>query len=444
MARRSAVLDRVVRRAVTTVGGRRAHQRQLKQLETAPWGSAEAMDRLRLQRLQRTVARAAAGSPFYRALLDGEAPAIASFDDLAAIPVTAKTDMTASGLDRALPGSSVRPRTTWRTSGSSGQPFVFDVDLTYGARHDAQRAFIYKQAGLPVGAPIVEILGFGGHLMRPPQVSYPTFRRTVIGYGRPKLAEAVLDAAPRLLYGNRSHLLAIADDVDAIGRRPPLRLVCSSSETLHPDHRERLSSTFGAPVLEVYGSAEASNLAFRLPGQEGWTTLEPRVVVEVLDDDRNPAGPGELGEIVVTTLTEPTSPLLRYATGDLARVSAGSGRGSSGLRLGALEGRSADAVVAADGRRVGFWDIGYAAFWAADDVARHVHRWQVHQHADRSITVSLELTASGDAQAVTPAIEKHLRSRLGSLPVEVVPTDRIHDPTAGKFRAVTSAATPAT
>jgi phenylacetate-CoA ligase len=398
------------------------------------------MDALRLGRLRATADHAAEHSPFYRALLGGSAPDLTSFDGLQGIPVTSKAEITASGLGRASAASVLRPRTTWRTSGSSGVPFVFDVDLTYGARHDAQRAYVYRRAGLAPGSPIVEVLGFGDHLAARKQVSYPTFRRTVVGYGRPDLTAVVLEAAPALLYGNRSHLLAIGDEVATWGRRPPLQFVCSSSETLHPADRDRLFDAFAAPVLEVYGSAEASNIAFRLDGDESWTTFEPRILVEVLDQSRQPVPAGQTGEIVVTTLTEPTAPLLRYATGDLARVAAGSSRGSSGLRLGSLEGRLTDALVDVDGRRVGFWSVAYAAFWAADDIARHVRRWQVNQLGDRSVTVSLELTDDGDVQAVTPAIEQHVRSKIGAVPVRVIQSDVLHDPSVGKFRAVTSAA----
>jgi phenylacetate-CoA ligase len=400
------------------------------------------MDALRLARLRATVDRAAEHSPFYRELLGGRAPELTSFDDLQAIPVTSKAEITASGLDRASRASILRPRTTWRTSGSSGVPFVFDVDLTYGARHDAQRAYVYRRAGLAPGSRIVEVLGFGSHLAAGTQVSYPTFRRTVVGYGRDDLTAVVSEASPALLYGNRSHLLAIADEVAMWGRRPPLRFVCSSSETLHAADRDRLFDAFGARILEVYGSAEASNIAFRLNGDESWTTLEPRILVEVLDQERQPVRAGETGEIVVTTLTEPTAPLLRYATGDLARVAAGSSRGWSGLRLGSLEGRLTDALVDVHGRRVGFWNVAYAAFWAADDIAKHVRRWQVHQLADRSVTVSLELTDDGAVHAVASAIEQHVRSKIGPVPVRIIESNDLHDPSIGKFRAVTSAAVP--
>lgn len=431
------MLRKVYRRGAVTVGGRAQHRRELRHLSTAPWDAPQAMDAMRLGLLAQTVRIAASTSPYYRSLLGGEALHLTSFRDLETIPVTSKVDIIESGLVRTSQGSAAR-RAAWRTSGSSGQPYVFEVDLGYRARFDAQRAYVYRRAGLPEGSRIIELVGSGTKVKGPRQLSYPTFRRTLVGYGRADLDAVVMGVRPHMLFGNRSHLLEIAEALGPSGRSLPLNFVCSSSETLHLADERDLQDSFGVPVSEVYGSAEAGNLAFRLPDEREWHILEPRVLVEVLGEDRVPVGPGETGEIVVTTLRERTAPLLRYATGDLATVQSGDGRGTSGLRLSALQGRLADAVLAADGQRVGFWSIAYSAFWGRSDIARHVRRWQVHQNSDLSVTVSVETTDEGGLAAVTPAIEEHLRSKLGDLPMTVQRTEQIHPPGKIKFRAVTS------
>jgi phenylacetate-CoA ligase len=395
------------------------------------------MDALRVARLARTVERAARHSPFYRELFGPDLVVPARIEDLSALPVTSKTDIRDSGLERAVPATWYSRRGTWGTSGSSGEPYTFQIDDGYGARHAAQRAFVYLQAGLRPGSRVVEVLP-GTRRQPRRDRAYPTFRRTFLGYAGGGLPEAVFAAQPQLLYGNRSHLLQIADWLESTDHTPRLELVCSSSEMLHPEDEFRLERVFRAPVIEVYGSAEASNLGFRLAGQSTWQLLEPRVIVEVLDEARLPASPGEIGELVVTTLTEPTSPLIRYATGDLARVQSGPANGGSGLRLAALEGRSADSLVDRGGGLVPFWSIASSLFWASHDIARHVLRWQVHQRSDRSLVVSLEMTPTGDVGHVASDIERHLAGVLGALPVTVLTTDRIHDPRAGKFRAVTS------
>jgi phenylacetate-CoA ligase len=69
------------------------------------------------------------------------------------------------------------------------------------------------------------------------------------------------------------------------------------------------------------------------------------VVVEVLDPHSDqPAGEGEVGEVVVTALN-PTYPLLRFGTGDLAVWATGSCPcGRTARRLARIVGRVGDAV----------------------------------------------------------------------------------------------------
>ncbi len=49
---------------------------------------------------------------------------------------------------------------------------------------------------------------------------------------------------------------------------------------------------------------------------------EDTIITELLDPDTlQPIAPGEVGEIVVTTLDKEASPVIRYRTGDRARLS---------------------------------------------------------------------------------------------------------------------------
>jgi len=420
--------------------GRAHHRAEIASLSDAPWVSGDAMDRLRLRLLNQSIQRASLYSPFYREVLGSHTQKFHELTDLAYLPVTSRRDIRNAGVDRAIPGSRLSPRKTWRTSGSSGEPLRFAIDLLYPIRHEAQRAFVYLHAGLTPGSRIVEMLPGTRHTENS-DFSYPTFNRTIIGYRHEGLGEAVFTSRPALLYGNRSHLLQVADELESAGRHVHVPLVCSSSETLLPTDAERLATAFGGRVIDIYGLAEGGNIAFRLSGEAPWTILEPRILVEVLDEQRRPVRHGEIGEIVITTLTEPTSPLIRYATGDLARVESGSAAGTSGLRLAALEGRSCDALVDVRGKRVSFWAVASPRFWASRDIARHVGRWRVHQSADHALAVYLEGRPGGALPAVVSAVTHHLQSMLGPIPVRVIGTDRVQQGT-GKFRAVTSDARP--
>ncbi len=64
------------------------------------------------------------------------------------------------------------------------------------------------------------------------------------------------------------------------------------------------------------------------------------MIAEFLDDDENPVSPGELGEIVITTLGVEGMPLLRFKTGDICHHYIDACEcGRNTLRLGPLVGR---------------------------------------------------------------------------------------------------------
>jgi phenylacetate-CoA ligase len=67
----------------------------------------------------------------------------------------------------------------------------------------------------------------------------------------------------------------------------------------------------GIDALQCYGTADLGLVAYESEARE-------RIIVEIVHPGTGePAGPGSIGEVVVTTLTE-EYPLIRFATGDLS------------------------------------------------------------------------------------------------------------------------------
>ncbi|MDG2670092.1 phenylacetate--CoA ligase family protein, partial [Vibrio parahaemolyticus] len=63
-------------------------------------------------------------------------------------------------------------------------------------------------------------------------------------------------------------------------------------------------------------SAELGLIAYQVAGEQGLVIAED-IIVEIVDPGGMPVPPGEVGEVVVTSLDE-KFPLIRYATGDLS------------------------------------------------------------------------------------------------------------------------------
>lgn len=110
-----------------------------------------------------------------------------------------------------------------------------------------------------------------------------------------------------------------------------------------PATRERIEKLWGARLFDHYGLTEIGPVAIEeVDTPESLTVLEDQFFCEVVEPNGvEPAGPGEIGELVVTNLGRLGSPLIRYRTGDLVRASRSGGK----LRLeGGIVGRTDDMI----------------------------------------------------------------------------------------------------
>ena len=83
----------------------------------------------------------------------------------------------------------------------------------------------------------------------------------------------------------------------------------------------------GITALQCYGTADLGLIAYESIGPDGEVcpgmVLDEGIIVELVQPGTgDPVPPGEVGEVVVTTLT-PEYPLIRFATGDLSALLAG-------------------------------------------------------------------------------------------------------------------------
>ncbi|MFQ5900481.1 MAG: glycosyltransferase [Thermodesulfobacteriota bacterium] len=133
------------------------------------------------------------------------------------------------------------------------------------------------------------------------------------------------------------------------GLRP--KGVMSSAQELPEASRRLIEEQFGCGVFDKYGSREFSGIAYECDAHEGHHIVAENYIVEILKDGR-PAGPGEVGEVVITDLNNYCMPLIRYRLGDLAVAMDNSkpcpcGRGLP--RIGRIEGRVQSIILGTNG-----------------------------------------------------------------------------------------------
>jgi len=252
------------------------------------------------------------------------------------------------------------------SSGTTDDNLVFYLDRDLQAWGRAARIHALARLGVHLGDKQLHFMpqfGSGGRLgvlkdaaraARDRLTRDPAFDLRPYTPGRMDAALAFLRRyQPAVIVGYPSVLFALAQRCVSAGSEIPvstLRYVLSTGELLYEFQRRLIETTFGARVVEEYGSQEVGVIASEdASGQ--WLVNWPHVIVEVLRNGR-PAYPGELGEVVVTSLHSRAMPFLRYATGDVARMPVHSGAvTSTGLKtLIPIEGRTSDMTVTTDGR----------------------------------------------------------------------------------------------
>lgn len=114
------------------------------------------------------------------------------------------------------------------------------------------------------------------------------------------------------------------------------------SEMLDPSSEALLKEMLGPGLINPYGLSETSTVAVRLPGEEFFRVNSDTHVVNILDDDGNPA---DNGVAVVTPLYKTDFPLINYVTGDRMES-----RMVDGLRqITNIKGRMNDVIHHKDG-----------------------------------------------------------------------------------------------
>jgi phenylacetate-CoA ligase len=153
--------------------------------------------------------------------------------------------------------------------------------------------------------------------------------------------QAIADLRADGYTGTPSFLKIILDKADEQGTAlPSLKKALVSAEAFPRSLRDALSAR-GIAAYEAYASADLGSIAYESEAREGLIVDEGVLVEIVRPGTGDPVGPGDVGEVVVTTLTNTDYPLIRFATGDLsARLAGASPCGRSNMRIKGWMGRA--------------------------------------------------------------------------------------------------------
>jgi phenylacetate-CoA ligase len=160
------------------------------------------------------------------------------------------------------------------------------------------------------------------------------------GTGQTELqARAAHDVGVTAYAGTPDYLKVILDKAEEMGLTLRITKAAVGGGALFPSLRADYAER-GITCLQCYATADLGNVAYESPAQEGMIVDEGVIVEIVRPGTGTPVAPGEVGEVVVTSLN-PDYPLLRFATGDLSAVMEGqSPCGRTNMRIKGWMGRA--------------------------------------------------------------------------------------------------------
>ncbi len=309
-------------------------------------------------RLQTTV-EAAARSPFYRqrfAALGICPQDIRSVEDLRQLPLTTKDDLRAAYPDQMLARprhEMVRLHASSGTTGAATVVYYTANDLVAWADLVAR---CMHMTGIRPGDTFQNIAGYGlftgglGFHYGAERLGCLTIPAGAGNTKRQlKLLEDFQVTAVHIIPSYALHLASAMEEMDFAPQRLALRIALIGAEPHTEAMRRRIEDFFGVKAYNSYGLSEMNGpgVAFECPEQSGMHLWEDAYLAEIIDPNTGaPVPEGELGELVLTTLTREGMPLLRYRTRDLTRFLPGTCPcRRQHRRIDRITGRSDDMII---------------------------------------------------------------------------------------------------
>jgi len=287
------------------------------------------------------IARAQALAGYGSGLAGFDASAVTSPASLAALPVLRKSEIgKAQAANGPLGGYAALPASGFAHIFQSPGP-IYEPG---GAGHDWWRIGRFLHAcGIGKGDIVQNCFGY--HLT-PAGMIFENGARAVgaaivpAGTGQTELqVRAAHDIGTTAYAGTPDYLKVILDRAEKDGVKLSITKAAVGGGALFPSLRQEYADR-GITCLQNYATADLGNIAHESPAMEGMIVDEGVIVEIVRPGTGDPVQPGEVGEVVVTTLN-PDYPLIRFATGDLSAVMAGeSPCGRTNLRIKGWMGRA--------------------------------------------------------------------------------------------------------
>lgn len=344
------------------------------------------LDSYQFQKIQEIYDYARQNSSFYKKFYENSqsSDVLETWEDFEQLPFTSGGDIMGQGIQMLCVSQSQISRVvTLDTSGTTGFPkrFFFtkeDQELTVDFFHYGMETLAGPEDRVMILLPGCRDGGMADLLRRgveriPAEVSV---------YGLVEDVGACIEEICRqkttVLVGIPVQVQALAAYCRMKGITSPVKRVLLSTDVLSDIMRYRIEQGLNCQIFNHFGMTEMGyGGALECHIHQGMHIRENDLYVEVVDSDSGKKLPdGSFGEMVITTLTRKGMPLIRYRTGDRARILEGiCPCGSVLKRLDGADGRL-DAIF--DWKKLDdviFFDetvVDYDVYWDENGGLLHI------------------------------------------------------------------------
>lgn len=297
-------------------------------------------------------------NPFYKEFTNGNT----SFEKWEDVPVMTKADLQQPLKNRLSTGYKSVNCYINKTSGSSGDPFIFAKDKFC---HALTWAVIQQRFGW-----------YGIDFNSSKQARFYGIPLDFAGFTKEKIKDAlsgrqrfsVFDLSEEAFYKHlkkfrttsfdyiNGYTSAIVQFAKFLERGkfhlkticPSLKACVVTSEMLFEDDKKLMENVFGIPVINEYGASELDLIAFENPNKQ-WQLNSETLFIEILDNYGNILESEQEGRIVITSLFNKAHPFIRYDIGDIGVLSAEGNLKKPTLKK--LIGRTNDLAILPSGKK---------------------------------------------------------------------------------------------
>ena len=277
------------------------------------------LEDLQLERLNALLGRERRRGGFYGSLPER----LSCLGELSSLPFTSAEELSRRGGEMLLCSqSNVQRVVSGVTSGTTGPSkrlfySVGDIEHTIGFFAAGISEFTEAHDRVMIAMPFSGEYGLGDLIAKAVERLGAVPLRTGMGLSYDELSQTLSREKPSVYIGMPVPLLSLLRYCG----QGSLRQALVSGDACPPELLRSIEALLGARLFPHYGSRECGlGGAVSCAAHEGMHIRENHIIAEIIDDGGHPVENGTWGELVISTIGQQAQPLLRYRTGDRARI----------------------------------------------------------------------------------------------------------------------------